>query len=334
MGSDKTSTIRQPKGVDHLINLLDALQEYHLIDAGIELGLFELLEKKTLSAEEIADGLGFERGLTQAWCEAAASCGFLVNEGSEFSLTNWSKSFLLSKVPMYFGSLHLYTKIIPEAFSNLKARFSGKRPLMEARHAIDTVESIAPFAQLTVPLLIQNVPILKESCWVLDLGTGLGSYLIKLALMNPQLRGIGVDGGWIAEIVYEARRRVERNKVQDRIKIILADVMDLELTEKFDVILMSGFLQAFNQENALKILQKAHFWLKPNGKLVLQEMLLEEGRIRPKSNALLNLLLHLETPQAGLFEYKQLEAMLKSAQFSEVKRIDILPQISHIIAEK
>jgi ubiquinone/menaquinone biosynthesis C-methylase UbiE len=205
---------------------------------------------------------------------------------------------------------------------------------METRHAMDTVESIAPFAQLTVPLLIQNVPILKEKCQVLDLGTGLGSYLIKLALMNPQLRGIGVDGGWIAEIVYEARRRVERNKVQDRIKIILADVMDLELTEKFDVILMSGFLQAFNPENARRILQKAHFWLKPNGKLVLQEMLLEEGRLRPKSNALLNLLLHLETPQAGLFEYKQLEEMLKSAQFAEVKRIDILPQISHIIAQK
>jgi len=334
MASDKTSIIKQSKGMDHLINLLDALQEYHLITAGIELGLFELLEKKALSAEEIADGLGFEKALTQAWCEAATACGFLVIDNNKFTLTNWSKSFLLSKAPTYFGSLHLYTKLIPDAFSNLKARFSGKRPLMETQHAIDTVESIAPFAQLTVPLLMQNLPILKESCQVLDLGTGLGSYLIKLALMNPKLKGTGVDGGWIAEIVYEARRRVERNKVQDRVKIILADVMDLELTEKFDVILMSGFLQAFNPENALKILQKAHFWLKPNGKLVLQEMLLEEGRIRPKSNVLLNLLLHLETPQAGLFEYPQLEAMLKSAQFSEVKRIDIVPQISHIIAGK
>lgn len=334
MSSNKPSTIKQPKGMDHLVNLLDALQEFHVISAGIELGLFDLLEKKTLSAEEIADNLGFERALTQAWCEAAAACGFLLNDNKKFTLTNWSKSFLLSKEPTYFGSLHLYTQLIPEAFSNLKARFNGKRPLMETRHAIETVESIAPFAQLIVPLLIQNVPILKESCQVLDLGTGLGSYLIKLALLNPQLKGVGVDGGWVAEIVYEARRRVEQNKVQDRIKIILADVMDLELMEKFDVILMSGFLQAFNPENALKILQKAYFWLKPNGKLVLQEMILEEGRIRPKSNVLLNLLLHLETPQAGLFEYKQLEAMLKSAQFSEVRRIDIVPQISHLIAQK
>jgi SAM-dependent methyltransferase len=334
MGSDKPSTIKQPRGMNHLINLLDALQEYHVISAGIELGLFELLEQKALSAAEIADGLGFERALTQAWCEAAASCGFLVDDHDKFSLTNWSKSFLLSKAPTYFGSLHLYTKLIPDAFSNLRARFSGKRPLMETRHAIETVESIAPFAQLTVPLLIQNLPVLKGNCQVLDLGTGLGSYLIKLALLNPQLKGIGIDGGWVAEIVYEARRRIERNKLQDRVKIILADVMDVKLSEKFDVILMSGFLQAFNPENALKILQKAHFWLKPTGKLVLQEMLLEEGRLRPKSNVLLNLLLHLETPQAGLFEYNQLEELLKSAQFSEVKRIDLVPQISHIIAGK
>jgi cyclopropane fatty-acyl-phospholipid synthase-like methyltransferase len=114
---------------------------------------------------------------------------------------------------------------------------------------------------------------------------------------------------------------------------MLADVLDLELTETFDVVFMSGFLQAFNRENAIFILKKVRGWLKPNGKLVLQEMLLEEGRIKPKSNALLNLLLHLETPQAGLFEYKQLVEILNEAQFSELKRIDILPQISHIIAE-
>jgi len=333
MISDKNSRIKQPKGMEHLIDLLDSLQEFHVIAAGIELGFFEILENKTLTAEEIADAMGFERELTKAWCDAAAGCGYLIISDDKFALTKRCKMFLLSKSPTYFGSLHKYTKIVPEAFSDLKARFSGKRPLMETRHAMDTVESIAPFAQFIVPILIQNVPILKERCHVLDLGTGFGSYLIKLALMNPQLTGLGVDGGWIAEIVYEAKRNVERFKVQDRIKIMLADVMDLELAEKFDVVFMSGFLQAFNPENALYILKKVRCWLKPHGKLVLQEMLLEEGRTKPKSNVLLNLLLHLETPQAGLFEYKQLEEILHEAQYSEIKRIDILPQISHIIVE-
>jgi hypothetical protein len=97
---------------------------------------------------------------------------------------------------------------------------------------------------------------------------------------------------------------------------------------------MSGFLQAFNPENALTILKKAWGWLKPRGLVILQEMLLEEGRLRPKSNSLLNLLLHLETSQAGLFEYDQLKAMLLEAQFPEIKRIDILPEITHIIAQK
>jgi hypothetical protein len=79
---------------------------------------------------------------------------------------------------------------------------------METQHALKTVESIAPIARLVVPVLIQNVPILREKCHILDLGTGLGGYLIQFALNNPNLTGVGVDGGWVAAIVYEARKNV------------------------------------------------------------------------------------------------------------------------------
>lgn len=325
---------KRPKDMQHLINIFNTFQEFHLITAGIELGLFDFLEGKKLTSEQIAQSMGFEKELIEAWCEAAAACGYLQLEGKQFSLTRWAKSFLVSKSPLYVGYFTKYTTIIPDAYSELEARFKGKRPLMETQHALKTVESIAPIARLVVPVLIQNVPILREKCHILDLGTGLGSYLINFALNNPAMTGVGVDGGWVAAIVYEARKNVEQYHLQNRIKIILADVMDLQTPEKFDVIFMSGFLQAFNPENALAILKNAWGWLKPKGILILQEMLLEEGRLKPKSNALLNLLLHLETPQAGLFEYDQLKAMLLEAQFPEIKRIDILPEITHIVAQK
>jgi SAM-dependent methyltransferase len=269
----------------------------------------------------------------KAWCDAAASCGYLTINNNKFTLSKWSKAFLLSKSPSYIGYLCKYTKIIPEAYSNLEARFKGNRPLMEAQHALNSVESIAPLAHLAVPILMQNIPILQKKCYVLDLGCGLASYIINFALNNPELTGIGIDGGWIAAIVNEAKLNVKRHNLQDRIKIVLADVLELELNEKFDVIFMSGFLQAFNPENAIIILKKVIKWLKPNGLLILQEMLLEQGRLEPQANALLNLFLHLETSQAGLFEYAQLEALLIEAKFSKIRRIDVLPQITHVIAQ-
>ena len=54
--------------------------------------------------------------------------------------------------------------------------------------------------------------------------------------------------------------------------------------------------------------------------------------MNPKSNVLLNLLLHLETPEAGLFDFKQLRELLTEANFSEIKRLDWLPQITHVLA--
>lgn len=332
MAQGKKDKEKSPKGMEHLIGLMNGLQEFHLIRAGIQLGLFDFLATKASTTDELAGALGFEKEVTQAWCEAATACGYLQIEDRRFNLTNWSKMYLDSTSTTYIGYLCKYATIIPEAYSDIQARFTGKRPLMETQHALETVKSIAPIAKMVVPILIQSVPVLKEKCHVLDLGTGLGSYLITMALANPNLTGLGVDGGWIAEIVYEARRNVLRHQVQDRIRILLADVLDLELTEKFDIVFMSGFLQAFNHENALTILKKAKSWLKPTGKLILQEMLLEEGRMRPKANALLNLLLRLETPQAGLFEYHALERLLLETHFTDIKKLALLPQITHLIA--
>ncbi len=318
--------------MQHLIKILNTFQEFHLISAGIQLGIFDFLEKKKFKAEEIAKTLGFEKELTKVWCEAATACGYLEKDHDKFYLSRWSKYYLISNSPTYIGYLCKYTKIIYEAHSDLEARFRGNRPLMETQHAMNTVESVAPIAKLAVPILMQEISILRKKCHILDLGCGLGTYLINFALKNPELTGVGVDGGWIAAIVYEARKLVEENNLQNRIKIKLADVLELKLNEKFDVIFMSGFLQAFNPKKALKILKKSKSWLKPNGILILQEMLLDEERISPKSNMLLNFLLHLETPDAGLFDFKQLKQLLLEAQFSEIRRIDLLPQITHIIA--
>ena len=310
--------LKRPKDMNHLIDIFEAFQEFHLISAGIQLGFFDFLGKRSLTAEEIANSLNFEIAMMKAWCEAATSCGYLKLDNNKFSLSRWSKAYLLSTSPTYIGYLCKYIKILPEAYSNLESRFQGRRPLMKSQHAMNSVESIAPIAQLAVPALM-----LSKKCHILDLGCGLGSYLINFALKNPRITGVGVDGGWIAAIVYEARKRVEKYKLQDRIKIILADVMELELDEKFDVIFMSGFLQAFTSEEALTLLKKTKLWLKPNGVLILQEMLLREGRFEPKANTLLNLFLHLETSQAGLFEYKELKRMLNKGQFSITKRIDV-----------
>ncbi|HUY00638.1 MAG TPA: class I SAM-dependent methyltransferase [Candidatus Deferrimicrobium sp.] len=334
MKSGENKELKRPKGMEHLIDIFNSLQEFYLISAGIELKIFDFLEKKEVTAEDLAKNMNFEVELMKAWCNAATSCGYLILNHDKFTLSKWSKAFLLSTSPTYIGYLCKYTKILPEAYFNLEARFKGNRPLMEAQHALNSVESIAPLARLAVPILMQNIPILQKKCHILDLGCGLASYLINFALNNPELTGVGIDGGWIAAIVYEAKLNVKKHNLQDRIKIVLADVLELELNEKFDIIFMSGFLQAFKPENVILILKKVNNWLKPDGALILQEMLLEKGRLEPQSNALLNLFLHLETSQAGLFEYEQLEALLIEGKFSKIRRIDVVPQISHVIAQR
>ncbi|MHA1131492.1 MAG: hypothetical protein ACTSQI_07130 [Candidatus Helarchaeota archaeon] len=52
--------LKRPKDMNHLIEIFEAFQEFHLITAGIEPGVFDFLGKRSLTAEEIADSLVFE----------------------------------------------------------------------------------------------------------------------------------------------------------------------------------------------------------------------------------------------------------------------------------
>lgn len=70
---------------------------------------------------------------------------------------------------------------------------------------------------------------LRDDDVVIDLGSGDGRIVIGAALLNPQLRGIGVDID--AKLVQEAAASAEKQSVADRVRFVHRNAFDADLSQ-------------------------------------------------------------------------------------------------------
>ena len=327
--------VKKIHGPGYLIGFLQTFYEILVTHSGLELGFYDLINQyKLISFKKLASLNNYSEKLVHSWCNAALAIGHLKLEKDDYYLSSWTKNYLCKDSANYLGFLLQNMDGLFFLYRTIKERFDGNSPPIKGSHAINIVKSIAPLANYLGPLLRDEIPRLKEKCEILDLGCGLGSYLVTLAKLNPQLYGTGIEGGWGSEVVNEARKYIKQNNMESRIRIIKSDIKKLKTEQKFDVIFMSGFIQAFQKEDVTNILKNSYNWLKDQGIIAIQENLISENRIFPQFNVLFDFYLNLESLNAGLYSYQELYRMLKEAGFIEIKKYNISFGLNHVIAKK
>jgi len=323
------------KGPEYFINFIQTFYESLVAYSGIEFDLYDLINQhKSLSSDELSSLKNISKKLINSWCNAATAIGHLKLEKNNYSLSSWAKNYLRKESPTYLGFLFQNIDDLIFLYQTLKDRFNGNFPSITGSQAISIIKGIAPLSKFIVPLLRERVPKLKEKCRILDLGCGLGSYLVNLAKLNPQLQGIGIEGGWGSDVIKEAKKYVKQNNKENQIQIIESDILKFDTKQKFDVIFMSGFIQAFKKRDVQYILNNAYNWLENQGTIVIQENLINKNGVEPQFNALFNFYLNLESPNAGLYSYQELYDILNDVKFIEIKKYEHLFGLSHIIAKK
>jgi demethylmenaquinone methyltransferase/2-methoxy-6-polyprenyl-1,4-benzoquinol methylase len=117
----------------------------------------------------------------------------------------------------------------------------------------------------------------KEKLRVLDLATGTGDVLISLLKRNPNItEAVGLD---ISEnMLALCRRKIARRKLDDRIKLVRADVTANDLSdESFDVVTMGFGIR--NTPDAFKTLTEIYHLLRKDGTALILEFSMPANQI-------------------------------------------------------
>ena len=162
---------------------------------------------------------------------------------------------------------------------------------------------------------------------ILDLGGGSGAYSIAFARASADVRCEILD---IPEVVPLTAEYVSRAGVSAQVSLRAGDMLADDFGSGYDLILLNAICHMFSEEQNRELFRRARRALAPNGRLVVQDFILDPEKTSPQWPALFSLNMLVGTDAGASYNEAEYTAWMKDAGFSETVRIN-LPGPSDLI---
>jgi predicted O-methyltransferase YrrM len=187
---------------------------------------------------------------------------------------------------------------------------------------------IGPWTQAFIAAMHRNAT--ERAGWVvravgaaevrrmLDVGGGSGAYSIAFAKANPELTADILDLG---EVTLIAQGHIERAGMADRVRVRAGDLRVDKLGEGYDLVFVSAICHMLDENENRDLLGRCRDALRPGGRIVVQEFILQADKTAPKSAALFALNMLVGTRAGSAYSEPEYAAWLAEAGFREIRRV-------------
>ena len=162
---------------------------------------------------------------------------------------------------------------------------------------------------------------------ILDLGGGSGAYSIAFAKASPNVQCEILD---VPEVVPLTNEYVRQAGVSAQVSLRAGDMLQDDFGSGYDLIMLNAICHMFSEEQNRDIFRRAHQALAPNGRLVVQDFILNPEKTGPQHAALFSLNMLVSTEAGASYSESEYTHWMKAAGFTEVSRIN-LPGPSSLI---
>jgi SAM-dependent methyltransferase len=168
---------------------------------------------------------------------------------------------------------------------------------------------------------------------LLDVGGGHGGYSIAIAQRYPRLQATVFE---LPRVVPVAQEIIAKAGMSERVFVQEGDFQRDDLGRGYDVLLFFGVLNGEPPEGRPALIQKAYAALKPGGRIILRDYVLEADRAGPPEAALFALQMLLATEAGGLNTGIEWTDWLTGAGFEPAKSIHLPDWVGTtlLVAEK
>lgn len=308
-----------------------------VIEAAVRHGIFDLLDKGSLTAEQIAAKTRTSRRGVKAIVDVLVSFGLLGRKGDRFALTPESATFLVSTKPAYYGMFfgHISDQLIPNWLQLTEIVRTGKPAAKVnaskegAKFFADFVESLFPLSFPAATALGKHLGIAKTSTpfSVLDIGAGSGVWSISIAKQSPRVRIHAVD--W-PQVLKVTQRVAAKHGVADRLTTAAGDFFEADFGHSHRLCTIGHILHSEGRKRSQRLLKKAFDALAPGGTVAIQEFVPNDERTGPP-NALIfavNMLVNTET--GDTFTFAEMSQWLRKAGFKNPRLLEV-PSVSPLV---
>ena len=298
------------------------------LHTGVKLDVFTIIGSAHASSEEIASKINGDLRGVSALLNALAAMELILKTQGRFSNTDFSKRFLSKDSPDYTGFIIMHHHHLMASWAEMsESVLSGKPNRVSVSNTDKEIEresflmGMFNLAKETAPIYSKMID-LSGCARLLDLGGGPGTYAIYFCLNNPGLKAAVFD---LPTTRTFAEKTIASFDLSERIRFkegsYLDDTVDIE--PEYDAAWLSHILHGEGPTAAESIVAKAVGALKPGGKILIHEFILDHTLDGPLFPALFALNMLVGTEHGQAYSETQLRGMLKRCGMVNIQRLDV-----------
>jgi acetylserotonin N-methyltransferase len=291
-----------------------------------EIGLFEVLGGRTLSAEALARRLKAASAGLDALLRVLASEGLVAANGTGFRATESARRYLRRVSPFYWGAALENARQRPEHQRLLQALRTAEPGLVVGGKSVtrmwrqgelsrDVARKFTRTMHATIfPTASAAAArgLFSRSRALLDIGGGSGAFSLAAAKRHPRLRCTVFDLPAVCTI---AQENANRMRLGSRVLARAGNFFSEAWPRDHDTVLFSNIFHDWQPDVCEELAAKAYECLPPGGRILVHEMLLNHDKLGPATPLHFSLLMFMNH-RSQQFTTAELRAILKRAGFS------------------
>ena len=301
-----------------------------IIEAGIRLGIFDLLDNGARTADDIAIAIGAPLRGVRLVLNALVGLDLLTKDPhGHYALTAESAAYLVSGKPTFHGAFFL---LIGEPmfaeWSKLSAIVQDGRPLHRINEEQNGTKFFRQFVEHIFPIHLAaarrlaerlHISSLTAPCSVLDLAAGSGVWSIAMAQASPHVTVTAVDWPGIIPITQKV---TAREGVAPRYRFVAGDLHVADFGSGHAVATLGHILHSEGEVRSRRLLEKTFDALAPGGTIAIAEILVDANRRGPLPALLFAVNMLVNSEAGDTFSLEEITDWLRAAKFDDVRTVE------------
>lgn len=308
---------------DRLIEEILGYRRAKVLLVAAYLDCFSHLERPRRAAS-LARSLHLDARATEILLDALVAMGYLHKDGALYRNSAAASRHLVRGRPGYMGDNLKYQEMIWDAWGELRhcVRKGGAvRPLEYwlLRHEGFTQEYIRGMDNIAKKPAAEIASALGPCSSLLDVGAGPGTYSLAFLARNPRLRATLLD---LPGTLKETRRFLKRRPaLAARARLRPGDYRKADFgSAEHDLVLLSHITHDESPETNRLLAAKSFRALRPGGRVVVHDFMLEDDRVSPAFGALFSVHMLAYTQGGRTYTAGEYEGWLREAGFRSLER--------------
>lgn len=310
---------------NQIINKIDQLEEANILLSALELRVFSILEKKSMSAKQVANDIKVKLEGAEVLLNALTAMGVLTKNTNGYKNTHVAYKYFCESSPDFKkGTVMLkmdgrgeYESLLHtiKYGRNLKEFEGEDDPIFRKLFTLAMHERSEKYASKVAKAVTQ-----KKVGKLIDLGCGPGSYSAAILKKDKTATATLLDR---AVAIKVARKLFKNQSLYKRLNFVSGDLFDNKFESGYDTVLLSNIIHIYNTSQNKTIFKKINKCLKNGGRFILYDLFLKNSKIEPYDAALFAITMLLYTKTGKSYTFGEVYSLLKNSGFTQIKKTEI-----------